>query len=105
MKKPSKFALKRAKSTIVGRIVCRLIGDQAGAVLMEYVVLGVLVVAAVVGLVVAFGDQIGKSFVHMIHAMQGKHATLATEVPADNSTIQGEATAAEGERQTIAGGE
>lgn len=105
MKKPSKAALQRVKSTLVGRLLCRLVGEQTGAVMMEYVVLGVLVVAAVVGLVVAFGDQIGKSFKHMIYALQGKHKTLVTDVPADNTTIQTEVKTADGERKTIAGGE
>ena len=105
MKNPTKFMIARAKRTLFGRVLCRLFGDQTGAVLMEYVVLGVLVVAAVVGLVVAFGDQIGKGFKHMVHALQGKHSTLATEVPADNTTIDNEVTTADGERKTIAGGE
>ena len=56
----------RAKRTAFGRFVCRLVGDTAGAVMMEYVVLGVLVVAAVVGLVVAFGDTIGEGLKVMI---------------------------------------
>lgn len=58
MKKPSKFMIERTKRTLAGRLVCRLFGDQTGAVLMEYVVLGVLLVAAVVGAVVMFGDEI-----------------------------------------------
>lgn len=68
MKDKSKQALliARAKRTALGRFLCRLAGDNAGAVMMEYVVLGVLVVAAVVGLVVAFGDTIGGGIKTMI---------------------------------------
>lgn len=68
MKVESKRAIliARAKRTAMGRFLCRLAGDNAGAVMMEYVVLGVLVVAAVVGLVVAFGDTIGNGIKTMI---------------------------------------
>lgn len=71
MKDKSKQALliARAKRTALGRFLCRLAGDNAGAVMMEYVVLGVLVVAAVVGLVVAFGDTIGGGIKTMIDAI------------------------------------
>lgn len=62
MKKPSKFTIQRAKRTLVGRLACRLLGEQTGAVLMEYVVLGVLLVAAVVGAVVMFGEDITGAF-------------------------------------------
>lgn len=71
MKDKSKQALliARAKRTALGCFLCRLAGDNAGAVMMEYVVLGVLVVAAVVGLVVAFGDTIGGGIKTMIDAI------------------------------------
>ena len=64
-----KMRLARAKRTAFGRFLCRLVGDTAGAVMMEYVVLGVLVVAAVVGLVVAFGGTIGSAFETMSKAI------------------------------------
>lgn len=41
---------------------------KSGAVLMEYVVLGVLVMAAVVGSVIIFGEQIKDRFQVMCHA-------------------------------------
>lgn len=64
-----KMRLARAKRTAFGRFLCRLAGDTAGAVMMEYVVLGVLIVAAVVGLVVAFGGTIGSAFETMSKAI------------------------------------
>lgn len=64
-----KMRLARAKRTALGRFLCRLVGDTAGAVMMEYVVLGVLIVAAVVGLVVAFGGTIGSAFKTMSTAI------------------------------------
>ena len=58
MKKPSAYTIHRAKATLAGRILCRLFGEQTGAVMMEYVVIGVLVVAAAVGIVTIFGETI-----------------------------------------------
>ena len=80
MKDRSKQALliARAKRTALGRFLCRLAGDNAGAVMMEYVVLGVLVVAAVVGLVVAFGDTIGGGIRTMIDAIVHPNQAPAT---------------------------
>lgn len=69
MKKPTQFAIRRAKATLAGRMLCRLLGEETGAVLMEYVVLGVLLVAAVVGAVVMFGDNIGGAFKVMSKAL------------------------------------
>jgi len=44
-----------------GRLMKRLLGDTAGGVLMEYVVLGLLIVAAVAVAVIGFGDDIRKA--------------------------------------------
>ena len=37
--------IMRAKRSRIGRIVCRLLGDEKGAVTMEYVILAVLIAA------------------------------------------------------------
>lgn len=66
-----KMMIDRAKRTRLGRLFCRLAGEERGAVMMEYVVLGVMVVAAVVALVMLFGDQIKANFQKMIYALKG----------------------------------
>lgn len=71
MKKPGKFALRRAKSTLFGRLLCRLVGEERGAVMMEYVVIGVLVVAAAVAMVMLFGKNIRNQFGVMNKAVVG----------------------------------
>ena len=53
---------KFAKNTKLGRFLCRLLGDERGAVAMEYVVIALLVAAAVVGLVMVFGKNIAQMF-------------------------------------------
>ena len=57
-----KLHLGRAKKTLCGRILCRLIGDEKGAVAMEYIVIALLVAAAVVGLVMVFGGNLRNMF-------------------------------------------
>lgn len=76
--KDAKRALRiaRAKRTAFGRFLCRLAGEQTGAVMMEYVVLGVLVVAAVVGMVVLFGDNIQTNFKIMIYTLTGNQSEI-----------------------------
>lgn len=56
--KLKKLRITRAKRTATGRFVCRLLGDECGAVAMEYVVIALLVVAAAVGAAVYFGRAI-----------------------------------------------
>lgn len=64
---PLKIA--KAKQTRFGRMLCRLFGDERGAVMMEYVVLGVLLVAGVVAIVVTFGDELQGMFATMMDSM------------------------------------
>ena len=48
----------RAKRTVMGRVICRLIGEEMGAVAMEYVVIALLIIAAAVGAAVYFGKTV-----------------------------------------------
>lgn len=50
--------IKWAKRTIIGRFLCRIAGDKAGGVMMEYVILAVLIAAAAVVAVAVFGKTI-----------------------------------------------
>jgi Flp pilus assembly pilin Flp len=62
--------IARAKRSILGRVLCRLCGDETGGVMMEYVILAVLIAAAVVVAVAMFG----KTIVGMFN-VAGKGAT------------------------------
>lgn len=44
------------KNTKVGRIVCRLLGEETGATMMEYVILAVMIAAAVTAAAIYFGS-------------------------------------------------
>lgn len=50
--------IRNLKKTRFGRFVCHVLGDEKGAVAMEYVVLAVLIAAAIVVAVAVFGKTI-----------------------------------------------
>ena len=47
--------IRIARRTALGRTLCRLAGDRTGAVMMEYVILGVLIAAAATLAAIYFG--------------------------------------------------
>ena len=82
-------AIARAKRSVLGRTLCRLAGDRAGGVMMEYVVLGVLVVAAIVVAVIYFGHSMRESIASMSKASQGQTAdSLARHQAGVNNAAQ-----------------
>ena len=54
--------VERAKNTFVGRIVCRIMGEEKGAVMMEYVIVAVMIAAAVAVGAWFFGKDIMNMF-------------------------------------------
>ena len=52
----------RAKNSLCGRTLRRLLGEEKGAVAMEYIVIALLVAAAVVALVMVFGGNLRNMF-------------------------------------------
>lgn len=65
----------------------RLFGDSSGSVLMEYVVLGVMVVAAVVAIVLLFGAQMRAGFDKMTKALKGEPESAADVVDVEDDKI------------------
>lgn len=92
--KMKKLKIAKAKSTRFGRMLCRLSGDECGAVMMEYVVVGVLVVAAAVAIVMVFGKSIRQKFNVMVGTLDGNPEEVATQVESDRSANMGAAEAA-----------
>jgi len=82
-----KLHLGRAKKTLCGRILCRLIGDEKGAVAMEYIVIALLVAAAVVGLVMVFSGNLRNMFAKTNDTLA---ATTVTEVNAAGKDLRDE---------------
>ena len=60
------------------KVLCRLMGDRAGGVMMEYVILAVLIAAAAVVAVMFFGRGIVTNLTTSTHAMAGKSTEAAT---------------------------
>lgn len=75
---PLKIA--KAKQTRFGRVLCRLLGDERGAVMMEYVMIAVLVAAAAVALFMVFGRSIRDKTNAMIETMDGDPDAAATKL-------------------------
>lgn len=59
------------------KLLCRLMGDRAGGVMMEYVILAVLIAAAAVLAVMYFGRGVVNNLSTSTHAMAGESETAA----------------------------
>ena len=62
MSKIRNWNIARAKKYWLGRLLCRLAGDDKGAVMMEYVIVAVLIAAGCVVAVIMFGKTITGQF-------------------------------------------
>lgn len=93
------------KVTRLGRILARLFGEEHGAVMMEYVVLAVLLVAGVVAIVIAFGGAIAKQFRGAGEAVQGRTETAKSTLDSARGEFDGDAKTAQGLQNQINGGE
>lgn len=96
--------IRMAKRTRFGRTLCRLAGDQAGAVMMEYVILGVLIAAAATLAAIFFGKGIVGSFTTMTHATTGQTDSAKTDAKANQDNADKAKTDSENARKDIAGG-
>lgn len=62
----------------VKKVLCRLAGDRAGGVMMEYVILAVLIAAAAVVAVMYFGRGVVTNLSTSTHAMSGESGAAST---------------------------
>ena len=65
--------LKKAANSFAGRALRRLLGEEKGAVMMEYIVIGLLVAALAVVAVAMFGRTATDMFGVLATAMTGDH--------------------------------
>lgn len=65
--------VKSMKNTRLGKLVCRLMGEEQGAVMMEYVIVAVMIAAAVAVGAWLFGAQILGMFGVGGDAALGRH--------------------------------
>ncbi|MBO6168133.1 MAG: hypothetical protein J6P13_07300 [Kiritimatiellae bacterium] len=71
------------KNTKFARILRRLLGDEAGATMMEYVILAVMIAAAVTAAAIYFGNSTKNQMKVASEAMVGN--TKQAEVSAESS--------------------
>ena len=96
--------VRGARRTVLGRTLCRLAGDRTGAVMMEYVILGVLIAAAATLAAIYFGKGIVGSFTTMTHATTGQTDSAKTDAKANQDSADKAKTDSEKARKDIAGG-
>ena len=88
----------RAKKSLCGRTLRRLLGEEKGAVAMEYIVIALLVAAAVVGLVMVFGGNLRNMLDKTNRTLGGTKPsdidTVGTDYRAEQSSLLGENTTA-----------
>ena len=62
---------KKVAKSFVGRVLRRLLGEEKGTVMMEYIVVGLLIAAACVLAVAFFGNTITGMFASLAHSVAG----------------------------------
>ena len=83
----------RAKKSLCGRTLRRLLGEEKGAVAMEYIVIALLVAAAVVGLVMVFGGNLRNMFDKTNQTLNQSTVAGVKEVGEKNREEQGKLAA------------
>lgn len=86
-----KLKFSRAKNTLCGKILRRILGEECGAVAMEYIVIALLVAAAIVGLVIVFSGSLQSMLGQIIGVTQSTN----------NSQIEGVQAKRDGEKANL----
>ena len=82
-----KSHFKKAANSFAGRVLRRLLGEEKGVAMLEYVLLGLLIAAAVIALVAAFGTGIGDMFGVLTKTATNQQNTARTNL----QQVQGQA--------------
>ena len=86
--------MNSAKRMRIKRMLCRLAGDRAGGVMMEYVILAVLIAAAVVVAVAMFGKTLVGMFDVAGKGATTRHSEAKSTLDQTRSTQDADADAA-----------
>lgn len=90
----NQITMQRMKKSRIGRVVRRLLGEERGAIMMEYVILAVLIAAAAVVAVAMFGKTIVGMFDSAARGATGDHTGAKSAQDATRSTQTTDAKAA-----------
>ena len=86
--------LAKWKQTAAGKILCRMLGEEKGAVMMEYVIVAVLIAAACVVAVAMFGKTIVGMFDVAAKGASGDHSGAKTSLDQTQQTQSQDASKA-----------
>ena len=86
--KKNSLRIIRAKRTLLGKILCRLAGEEKGAVMMEYVIVAVMIAAAVALGAYFFGATILDFFGIGQRAIAGEHVEAGNDVKDDRGEVK-----------------
>lgn len=86
--------LNRWKKSAAGKMLCRLTGEEKGAVMMEYVIVAVLIAAACVVAVAMFGKTIVGMFDVAAKGASGDHSGAKTSLDQTQQTQSSDASEA-----------
>ena len=86
--------MKSWKRSRTKRVLCRLMGDRAGGVMMEYVILAVLIAAAVVVAVAMFGKTLVGMFDVAGKGATARHSEAKSALEETRSTQDADASKA-----------
>ena len=99
----------KMKNSRMGRFLRRLLGEEKGAVAMEYIVIALLVGAAVVGLVIAFSGGLQNMWGGVTDATNAKNVSetdaAAKAVNEGRGKVKAQNKAAKDVAKAIADGE
>lgn len=82
-KKINSIRIRRAKRTRLGKVLCRLAGEETGAVMMEYVIVAVMIAAAVALGCYYFGGTLLDLFGVATKSADGRHDEASSELRDD----------------------
>ena len=72
--------IQRIKNSKFGRLLCRIVGEDTGAIMMEYVLVAMLIAAATVAAATYFGRSAQGMFGAMSRAIWGDSAGALTNI-------------------------
>lgn len=84
-----KSFLKKATNSFVGRVLRRLLGEEKGAVMMEYIVVGLLIAAACIVAVGVFGNMTSGMFATLTGYMTNQKDNADETLQNVQNTAQG----------------
>lgn len=83
----------KARKSFLGRVLRRLLGEEKGAVMMEYIVVGLLIAAAAVVAVSVFGSTVSGMFGVLTNSVTNQNDTAMNRLqngvrPSANAGIE-----------------